>query len=113
MAFPAARSILRRLIGNKEQFIQKKNKLIIGWEKGTKHTGNEESTQQLLHVEEPEDQEPVNPEQEEYPRAAPDFAIEETNPNGEGTDEVGTAAWGRVAPVGSVLLALFRHRMKA
>ena len=30
-------------------------------------TGNEELTQQLPLVEEPEDQEPTNPEQEEYP----------------------------------------------
>ncbi|WVZ93489.1 hypothetical protein U9M48_039464 [Paspalum notatum var. saurae] len=44
-------------------------------------TGNEELTQQLPLVEEPEDQEPVNPEQEEYPQAAPDFATEEANPS--------------------------------
>ncbi|WVZ51821.1 hypothetical protein U9M48_002929 [Paspalum notatum var. saurae] len=46
-------------------------------------TGNEELTQQPPLVEEPEDQEPVNPEQEEYPQAAPDFATEEANPSEE------------------------------
>ena len=50
-------------------------------------TGNEELTQQLPLVEEPEDQEPVNPEQEEYPPAAPDFATEEANPSEEGRQD--------------------------
>ncbi|WVZ62754.1 hypothetical protein U9M48_012460, partial [Paspalum notatum var. saurae] len=36
-------------------------------------------------VEEPEDQE-MNPEQEEYPPAAPDFATEEANPSEEGME---------------------------
>ena len=50
-------------------------------------TGNEELTQQLPLVEEPEDQEPVNPKQEEYPQAAPDFATEEANPSEEGRQD--------------------------
>ncbi|WVZ97986.1 hypothetical protein U9M48_043481 [Paspalum notatum var. saurae] len=47
--------------------------------------GIEEQTQEQPLIEEPEDQEP-DPQSEEYPQAAPDFASEEANPSEEGME---------------------------
>ncbi|WVZ59366.1 hypothetical protein U9M48_009517 [Paspalum notatum var. saurae] len=47
--------------------------------------GIEEQTQEQPLIEEPEDQEP-DPQPEEYPQAAPDFASEEANPSEEGME---------------------------
>ncbi|WVZ97987.1 hypothetical protein U9M48_043481 [Paspalum notatum var. saurae] len=48
--------------------------------------GIEEQTQEQPLIEEPEDQEP-DPQSEEYPQAAPDFASEEANPSEEGRQD--------------------------
>ncbi|WVZ58101.1 hypothetical protein U9M48_008407 [Paspalum notatum var. saurae] len=61
--------------------------------------GIEEQTQEQPLIEEPEDQEP-DPQPEEYPQAAPDFAFEEANPSEEGVD------WNLIALDSLAALAL-------